>query len=136
MGSEMCIRDSFNNDQQGHEVIKRVSGWNGTDGLFTVNNDSTGFTWFLNEDKVAFNRQGGYGIIDTVSMQYSFDDDSLFLLGSKNICEDNSCANFNSFDIDYFKDFSGFNNIEFISIDLGLLFSKIDTSIGLSLIHI
>jgi len=120
----------FSNDQQGYEVIKRISGWNGADGIFTISNDSSGFTWLLNEDKVTFNRQGGYGIIDTVSMQYSFDEDSLFLLGSKNICEDNSCANFNNFDIDYFKDFSGFNNIEFISIDLGLLFSKIDTSIG------
>ena len=120
----------FNNDQQGHEVIKRISSWNSADGLFTVSDDSTSFTWLLNENKVAFNRQGGYGIIDSVSMQYSFVDDSLFLLGNKNICEDNSCANFNSFDIDYFKNFSGFNNIEFVSVDLGLFFSKIDTSIG------
>ncbi len=121
---------SFNDNYDGYEISKRVSGWSGSEQQFYVSHDSTAFTWFLNDDSVGINKQGGYGTIDSVEMEYTFEGDSLYLFGSKNICVNNSCPNFNSLDNDYYVEFSGINDIESVSINLGLHLSKVDTSIG------
>jgi len=121
---------SFNDNYNGYEISKRVSGWSGAEQQFYVSHDSTDFTWYLNDDSVGINKQGGYGTIDSVEMEYTFEGDSLYLLGSKNICVNNSCPNFNILNNDYYVDFSGIIDIESISINLGLHLSKVDTSVG------
>ena len=123
---------SFNENYNGYEISKRISGssWSSTEQQFYVSYDSTDFTWYLNDDSVGINKLGGYGTIDSVEMEYTFEEDSLYLLGNKDICVNNSCPNFNIFNNDYYVDFSGINDIELISINLGLHLSKVDTSVG------